>query len=476
MKKTLAAVLAFVFILSMLTATAFAADSWILSVNGMDTDARILWKDNDPYVPIRVVMEQFGYDVSWNGQKRQAEVSGKEFQLILQIDEKSALLDQKKVPISDIILKKGTTYIPVSFLEDTFHVVQEEEEKTKRLYLYKEDTMDAFITAEYPIVIVPSTLSCWSSVDFDEVKAHVRKDSENAFTDIALTLVRPMLLSMLNSIEAMERSIDSHYITETNGDIFYIEPFWDTYIPLCKYLESYGLEKDRDYFIFGYDTLNVTIEDNAQNLEQFIASVLAQTGETQIQLIAHSQGGLIARYYIQNLDGYKTCAKFLGVGVPNQGVSYTYPLYAKGSFNPLDGREMMIAILAYFAYGDFSDESKMQLVQEHSKSIVQMLPTYVDTGDLENSFLKALNRWDGLKKLDRMGKDNILFLAGSGCSTISDFDAKGEMLYSYAGDSTVLTSSAILDGYAYGLLSEAKHPDLLRADSGAYRYFDLTIR
>jgi triacylglycerol esterase/lipase EstA (alpha/beta hydrolase family) len=43
------------------------------------------------------------------------------------------------------------------------------------------------------------------------------------------------------------------------------------------------------------------IEDTAAALAPFVDDVLAQTGSSKVNLIGHSQGGLVSRYYIKNL-------------------------------------------------------------------------------------------------------------------------------------------------------------------------------
>jgi triacylglycerol lipase len=63
---------------------------------------------------------------------------------------------------------------------------------------------------------------------------------------------------------------------------------------------------------------NVT---NAQTLATFIASVKAQTGASQVDLVAHSMGGLSTRYYLKNLGGTANVAQYVSLGSPHYGLA-----------------------------------------------------------------------------------------------------------------------------------------------------------
>ena len=62
---------------------------------------------------------------------------------------------------------------------------------------------------------------------------------------------------------------------------------------------------------------NVT---NAQAIATFVNSVKAQTGATQVDLVAHSMGGLSTRYYIKSLGGGANVAQYVSLGSPHYGV------------------------------------------------------------------------------------------------------------------------------------------------------------
>ncbi len=62
-----------------------------------------------------------------------------------------------------------------------------------------------------------------------------------------------------------------------------------------------------------------TIAENAAILGDYIAGVKRQTGAEQVDLVAHSMGGLIARYYIDRVMSGRDVAQLLMLGSPMAG-------------------------------------------------------------------------------------------------------------------------------------------------------------
>lgn len=59
----------------------------------------------------------------------------------------------------------------------------------------------------------------------------------------------------------------------------------------------------------------------AAALPAFVDGVLAQTGATEIDIVGHSQGGLLARYYIRFLGGAAAVDNLVSLGTPHQGTA-----------------------------------------------------------------------------------------------------------------------------------------------------------
>ena len=71
---------------------------------------------------------------------------------------------------------------------------------------------------------------------------------------------------------------------------------------------------------FDYDSLGVSIEENARLLKEKLDAVgLGQGHGKVVHLVAHSMGGLVSRYFLEKEQGDKQISHFIQVGTPNLG-------------------------------------------------------------------------------------------------------------------------------------------------------------
>ena len=75
----------------------------------------------------------------------------------------------------------------------------------------------------------------------------------------------------------------------------------------------------------GSDSLGVyatgDIAQSAQQLSTFVDKVLAATRAKKVDLVGHSQGGMMPRYYIKNLGGASTVDTLVGLAPSNHGTT-----------------------------------------------------------------------------------------------------------------------------------------------------------
>lgn len=81
-----------------------------------------------------------------------------------------------------------------------------------------------------------------------------------------------------------------------------------------KVLESHGAR----VFFGGQDSW-ATVEQNARQLKQRLEEILAETGCEKVHLIAHSKGGLEARFLVSSLGMAEHVASVQLIGTPNRG-------------------------------------------------------------------------------------------------------------------------------------------------------------
>ena len=99
----------------------------------------------------------------------------------------------------------------------------------------------------------------------------------------------------------------------------------DNWLALAPYLEN------RDYCVFSFDYGQLSgvplfhglgpIDKSAEQLKTFVDKVLAATGAPETDLVGHSQGGLMPRYYLKFLGGAAKVNALVGIAPDNRGTT-----------------------------------------------------------------------------------------------------------------------------------------------------------
>jgi len=63
------------------------------------------------------------------------------------------------------------------------------------------------------------------------------------------------------------------------------------------------------------------IADSAAVLAEFVDDLLAGTSAERVDIVAHSQGGLVGRYFIKNLDGEQQVDSLVSLAAPHYGTA-----------------------------------------------------------------------------------------------------------------------------------------------------------
>ncbi|KAG0237997.1 hypothetical protein BGW41_008262 [Actinomortierella wolfii] len=103
----------------------------------------------------------------------------------------------------------------------------------------------------------------------------------------------------------------------------------------CVFSLTYGRYQNIPLFA-GLDKM----ENSAQQLSEFIDKVLKATGSTQVDLVGHSQGSLMPRYYLKNLGGAPKVRKYAAFAsiVHGTTLSGLAPfLTSLGLYDPIKG-------------------------------------------------------------------------------------------------------------------------------------------
>lgn len=103
---------------------------------------------------------------------------------------------------------------------------------------------------------------------------------------------------------------------------------WVTLAPLlanagyCVYAFNYGATASSFCDVSGcrVDGLDY-IENSANQLKTFVSDVLWWTGASKVDLVGHSQGGMMPNYYIKFLGGASSVDKLIGLSPSNHGTT-----------------------------------------------------------------------------------------------------------------------------------------------------------
>lgn len=87
-----------------------------------------------------------------------------------------------------------------------------------------------------------------------------------------------------------------------------------TWWPLRLFLRLHGY---RRVYAFGYE--DGTVQELAAGLVEFIDEVREKTGREQVNIVAHSLGGIISRYAIQRLRQAEAVKTLITLASPHQG-------------------------------------------------------------------------------------------------------------------------------------------------------------
>ncbi len=96
---------------------------------------------------------------------------------------------------------------------------------------------------------------------------------------------------------------------------------------------------DRGYCVFAFNYGNYAtgpVADSAVELKAFVGKVLRRTGATQVDLVGHSQGGMMPRYYLRFLGGAPKVDDLVGIAPSNHGTQGLIVAPPDGAPQPSD--------------------------------------------------------------------------------------------------------------------------------------------
>ncbi|OKI98620.1 lipase [Streptomyces sp. CB02058] len=133
-----------------------------------------------------------------------------------------------------------------------------------------------------------------------------------------------------------------------------------------------------------YSPLTCDIRTAAELLERHVEEICARTGHRRIDIVGHSLGGLIARYYVQRLGGDRRVRTLVTLGTPHSGTAVAPLAGAHPIVRQMRGDSDLIAELRRPAPG-----CRTRFVSFWSELDRVMLP--VETACVDHPDLDAVN-------------------------------------------------------------------------------------
>jgi len=202
------------------------------------------------------------------------------------------------------------------------------------------------------------------------------------------------------------------------------------YFAKALILSNYYHDKD---FFWGFYDWRQSCDDSAKEyLEKIIENAQIKSGHSQVHIVAHSMGGLVARSYIQGADFRDDVDRLVTAGTPHLGASDVYPIWEGGQL--LDGKKPFYLYLWYLQTLNW-DWNRTAFIRQNFPSLGEMMPIYDylkndASGELigyknqkvKNRFLEDLSDPENVARLTR--RVNSTIILGDGESTLEQINVR----------------------------------------------------
>ncbi|MFH1745101.1 MAG: Ig-like domain-containing protein [bacterium] len=263
-----------------------------------------------------------------------------------------------------------------------------------------------------------------------------------------------------------------------------LDPILDTYDNLWDAFLQAGYEENKTLFAFPYQWRNSNVV-TAQFLKQKIDEVKTISGSDKVDIVAHSMGGLVTRYYVVSDYYDHDVDKIVFLGTPHKGVPKSY-LRWEGATGFESYQEKIAKIYFISEAHLFGYDSLFSYIQDRVKSVEELLPDYIYLQDMDsislrpydkinypdnypyNDFLEYLNSEEKINQFLNSGISALNITGYTGDNTINvikvssgeDYSPMWEHGYreetiNLAGDGTVPNISSL--PFPVSVINDASH-------------------
>ena len=230
-----------------------------------------------------------------------------------------------------------------------------------------------------------------------------------------------------------------------------------------------GYILNKNLFLVAYDWRKDNGVTAKEDFARWARIAKKRSGSDKIDVVAHSMGGLIARYYIERLNRLDI-RKLVMLGTPNGGSAKAYYPWEGGTFSVYSYWERKFFLIPMVedmkvGYG-LEDLPDYEFIQKMFPSVCQLLPIspyLVDNGTGKYTPINRMNWKNNLlpklsysKLVSNLSLDDLVIFAGTDTRTLKDIrvtksvslpqwtDGRPVKKTVQDGDGTVLRASAAL--------------------------------
>lgn len=178
------------------------------------------------------------------------------------------------------------------------------------------------------------------------------------------------------------------------------------YPDIDSFFTGMGYVKGTNFFVFPYDWRK-DIRTTKDNLDALIESAKTASGQSKVNLVVHSMGGLVAHYFISDATKAAKVNKLIELGIPHLGASTALKTLMYGS-------ALEKNVFGFIPLG--IPASEVRDLSQNTPSIFQLLPAskyfdfynnldktipfpYRDDRDIDNNKITGALNFDQIKTL-----------------------------------------------------------------------------
>ncbi len=198
------------------------------------------------------------------------------------------------------------------------------------------------------------------------------RDNEGVWTLNLATYYRSIIVLIPGLLSSWNEDALLHN-QQNPQSAWHIGSFIREYTGIQQTFHNLGLAQDRDYLVFAYDWRK-RVPDTVQELSAFLQeNVWNYNPLTQVQLVGHSLGGLIARIY--TTDHPLNIERLITIGAPHQGAVDAYKPLMGGELDR-QGTSFWLAAKMIYVLNHQGAETEREMFRHVMPVLFDLFPTF----------------------------------------------------------------------------------------------------